>query len=162
MSVQPIIIKSLRDFVGDSELDNALCPVRCLHRYIVRTSDPHILKGRVKLFIPHSATSVAELSAAALSSYIKSAVVTAYQNVQPELHEQFKVNAHQIRLLSASIAKASNVSLDIILRSGQWQSSSTFTDFYLRSLAVHSDSLFSLGPIAVAQTKVLPGRLPLD
>jgi hypothetical protein len=152
--VQPIVIKYLKDFVGGEELDITLCPVRCLHRYVQRTSDDHTLKRRLKLFIPHSSTLVSELSGASLALYIKAAVSTAYQHVDADLQKQFRVNPHQLHLLSASIAKASNGPVEDILKSGYRQSHSTFTEFYLRCPAVHSDSLFS-------QIKV-SGRQPLE
>ena len=37
-----------------------------------------------------------------------------------------------------------------------WRGQTTFTDFYLRSLASVSDDLFSLGPLVVAQSVAVP------
>ena len=74
----------------------------------------------------------------------------------------YRVNSHQIRLLSSSLAQASHVSTEDIMTACSRSNQSTFTTFYLRSLATYSDSLFSLGPIVVAQTVVEPGIRELD
>ena len=37
-----------------------------------------------------------------------------------------------------------------------WRGQTTFTDFYLRTLASFSDDLYSLGPVVVAQSVAVP------
>jgi len=49
-------------------------------------------------------------------------------------------------------------SLESIMSAAFWLGQTTFTNFYLRSLSPHSESLYSLGPIVAAQTII---ALPL-
>ena len=93
--------------------------------------------------------------------FIKQTVITAYSCCDKSDRALAQVNAHQLRLLASSLAFDSKVSIDDIMNACSWASSSTFSSFYLRSLETHSDSLYSLGPLSVAQTVVLPGRKKL-
>jgi integrase len=157
---EPVLIKALQGFVAAQHSDIFLCPVRALSVYLDRTKP---LQGaRKKLFLPLSGKKDQEISPDGIARLIKSAVIEAYNHTDGAGETLFKVNSHQLRLFSSSLAHASKVSCEDIMTACSWSSESTFTNFYLRSLASHSDSLFSLGPLSVAQTVVQPGARELS
>ena len=127
-------------------------------RHLRRTK---ALQGRrVCFFLPLSQKD-RNVSGADIAFFIKQAVILAYSTCDSSDRALAQVNAHQLRLLASSLAHASKVSVEDILNACSWKASNTFTSFYLRSLESHSTSLYSLGPLSVAQTVVLPGRKEL-
>ena len=113
------------------------------------------------LFFYHSPRMFRMYPAPTSSFFIKQAVIEAYSTCDSSDRALAQVNAHQLRLLASSLAHASKVSVEDIMNACSWASSSTFSSFYLRSFESHSTSLYSLGPLSVAQTVVLPGRKEL-
>ena len=102
------------------------------------------------MFIPFIDKCVNELTAIGLSNLFKNAIKQAYISASTELCKEFKINLHQARLLSHSLGRAFNVPLETVLQNGHWAHHSTFTDFYLRSMSVFVDDLYSLGPLVVS------------
>ena len=96
-----------------------------------------------------------------MANFIKQAVVEAYKASTSKVLFKERVHSHQIRLLFASIAHASHVTTEDIMSACSWSSETIFTRFYLRSLVTYSDTLFSLGPLKVAQTMVAPASYDL-
>jgi integrase len=158
---RPIVLRSFKNLVGTKNEDRFLCPIRALRVYIKRTKVPDIERQREKLFLPLGDNIRSELTSNGLKNLLLTAIQEAYKAVDPNLARNFDLRLHDFRMLSHSLASASGVSLETILASGRWKRRSTFTDFYLRSLAIYADNLFSLGPIAVAGTVVRPGTVPL-
>ena len=66
------------------------------------------------------------------------------------------MRAHEVRALAASWALLNGSSFQEVMSAAFWRGQTTFTDFYLRSLASHSDGLYSLGPVVVAQSVAVP------
>ena len=155
----PLFLPSLGQVTGSADPDIFLCPVRCLNEYLRRTDI--IREGRKRLLLPYNISLKNELSPQGLNFIFKKAILLAYSHLDRGTAREFKINLHQARLLSHSLAIASNVSLEQVLRSGHWAAQNTFTSFYFRSLAVVSDELYRLGPIAAAQSRTHPS-LGLD
>ena len=156
----PLFLSSLSTIISKSEPDYSLCPVRCLKYYLARTESPEVHKGRRRLLLPANLENLNELTPQGLSLIFKRAISAVYSTIDSPTVQGFKVNIHQARLLSHSLAAASNVSLDSILSSGHWASHNTFTSHYLKSLAVYSDELYKLGPLPAAQQTVCPVAFP--
>lgn len=160
-STKPIVVRSFKNLVGIDSVDRFLCPIRALKVYLHKSNKPSILRERKKLFLPLNKTSNQEITTVGIKNLLLSAIQEAYRAVDPKLGSNFDLRVHDLRMLSHSLAKASGVSIENILTSGRWKSKSTFTNFYLKSLAVYAENIFSLGPISVAGSVVQPGCKPL-
>ena len=66
-----------------------------------------------------------------------------------------KIKPHEVRALSASWAFFNHVPLQDVLRAAVWRSETTFSSFYLRSMAKQADGMSQLGPIVAAQRVVM-------
>jgi hypothetical protein len=148
----PIVIPALPNSVGNQEL----CPVRTLLKYISVSSSLRP-SGSNRLFIPIK-KGLSDISAKTISSWLCQTVKLAYQSASPEILSRVQVHAHEIRALSCSWAIFNSSSMSEIMSAGYWRSDSTFYNHYLRSMPLHSDSLYSLGPLVAAQTVVFPPR----
>ena len=83
-------------------------------------------------------------------------VKNAYDSSSSDSRNLYHIKAHEVRALSASWALFNGVPFSDIMAAAFWRSHTTFTDYYLRSLSLYSDDLFSLGPIVAAQSIVQP------
>ena len=137
--------------------DRFLCPLRALRLFLSKTKAPGILQGRTSLFIDLEANSGQRLSAHAHKSQVIATIEEAYSAMDRGLAAEFKLRMHDMRMLAFSVASASGVSLDTILSAGKWKSHSTFTTFYLRSMALLAGTLYSLGPLSLPGSVVQPG-----
>ena len=155
-STRPFVVEALKRHVSRESEDRLLCPVRALQAFVDRTKDPAFLAGRTRLFLPLG-DSKGNLSAHSHKVQIITTIEEAYAAMDMRLAEDFKLRMHDLRMLSFSLASASGVTLDTILTAGRWKSHSTFTHYYLRSMAVYADSLFSLGPVSLPGSVVMPG-----
>jgi len=155
-SGRPFVIRSLTNHTGKDSTDRFLCPVRALRVFLRKTGKPGFLKGRDRLFLPLDENK-ADLSAHGHKSQLIAAIKEAYAAMDLRLAEEFSLRMHDTRMLAFSLASASGVSLESILTSGSWKSHTTFTNTYLRSMAVYADSLYSLGPLSLPGSVVQPG-----
>ena len=150
--LKPVVIPALKPFLGeDLQDDMTLCPVRALRYYLDRTKD--LRKEKHLLFISFKPGFKNDIKKATISSWLKHTILTAYESVKPDLSEQVKPKAHDVRAMSASLAFKGGVSLEEVLNSCFWKSHNTFTSFYLKDLAWQStaDSDYKLGPVVAAQ-----------
>ena len=76
----------------------------------------------------------------------------AYKSSGQVILDKFQVKAHDVRALASSWALFNNASLNEVLSAGFC----SFVSHYLRSMSVHADNLFSLGPIVSAQRVNFP------
>ena len=95
-----------------------------------------------------------EITASTISYWISKTIRKAYDNSNKDLQTLSSVRAHELRALSASWAYFNGVPMNDIMQSAYWRGHSTFSDYYLRSLANQADDLYSLGPIVVNQQVV--------
>lgn len=151
---QKMIIPSLIAFTGKDIPDYKLCPVRALKSYVTKTSDPSVRKGRDRLFIPFNKEDDRDLSVRTISVWICKLIRRAYENTNKEMLSISNVKAHEVRALATSWAYFNKVPFTEIMQAAYWRGNTTFANFYLRSLANHSDDLYALGPIVSAQQVV--------
>ena len=138
-------IKSLVQFAGHDLPD-----------YKDRTKDPAVRWGRRKLFIPFNST----------DQDIKS-VHMDHQHHQEspwdadeETMTLANVTAHEVCSIATSWAVFNNAPFDDMMQATDWTGRSTFQTFYSRAMAAHTEGLYDLGPLVVAQNVI--GRPPLE
>ena len=130
-----------------------LCPVRALKAYMEITADPVFVNNQEILFLPLNHTF-------SLSPYqLSNALHFCYSQLADTHLTDFHTNFHQIRSVSASLAKLGKTPLGQIVLAGRWKSVSVFTDFYMKSSAYFLESLYGLLPLVVCNTNV---QLPQD
>ena len=151
---QPFTIPSLANSCGSEDPDRTLCPVRALKHYLARVKS--IRKGRKRLFIP--TVGDGDICKSSISRWIASVIRRAYKDLSPACVRLLKIKAHELRALSTSWAFINRSPLEEILRASYWKSSSTFSNFYLRSFAQQTDNISALGPLVAAQ-HVINARL---
>jgi hypothetical protein len=151
---QPFVIPSLSKAEGKSVSGMKLCPVRAVRQYLKLTRP--IRGKRKRLFIPCRGDR--DLAKATLSRWIILAIRRAYRSVSSNDCTRLKVKAHEVRAVSASWAFANRVSLDQVMATASWRSHSTFSNFYLRSLASQSSDIYSLGPLVAAGRVIGPSE----
>ena len=146
----PLIIPSLSAVCGRSDHDRYLCPVRAIKFYLKATESLRV--NRSRLFIPLKGSK--EISAATISRWIGSAIKFAFQNLSDDEIQSLQIRPHELRALSSSWAFLNHTPLEEVLRAAFWRSETTFSSFYLRSLATQKDNLNQLGPLVAAQRVV--------
>ena len=92
-----------------------------------------------------------DLSIKTISTWICKIISLAYESSGQVILDTFLVKAHDVRALASSWAVFNNASLNEVLSAGFWRGERSFLSHYMRSMSVHADSLFSLGPIVSAQ-----------
>ncbi len=149
-------IPALTPFLGpDLDKDALLCPVRALLQYLSRTKGSR--GDRKLLFVSYKKGFKTEIKTATISSWIKKCILLCLDLENNVPQGPFKVKAHDVRALSASLAFNAHVPLERVMESCTWASSNTFTTFYLRDTALLQEHLSRLGPIVLAQT--VTGRI---
>ncbi len=148
-------VPSLGPSVGqDSAEDLLLCPVRCLMCYMKRTKG---LRGdRRLLFLSYKKGFKKDIRAGTVSSWIKKCILTCLDIEGALPPGPFKVRAHDVRALSASLAYNANVPLERVLEACTWATHNTFTSFYLRDVTLLQENLVRLGPLVLGQSVVVP------
>ena len=150
MSVAPVVIPALAPTLDRTlKSDRSLCPVRALRYYLDKTSD--IRQGKELVFVSFKKGFDKDISPATISSWIKQTVILCYELSDHHAHTLHQVKAHDVRAFAASKAFQSGVSLDQILSACHWKSHNTFTQFYLKDVALADSELFHLGPVVAAQ-----------
>ncbi len=132
--------------------DISLCPLQCLFIYLDKTKG---LRGTRKLlFLSYKKGFKQDIKAGTISSWIKKCILLCLDldgNVPPG---PFKVQAHDVRALSASLAYKANVPLERVMEACTWATHNTFTSFYLKDVCLLQDDLCRLGPLVLGQTVV--------
>ncbi len=147
---KPLVIPSLsKTLSAGLEEDRLLCPVRALRFYIDRTKD--IREGKKKLLVSFKNNFKGDISRATISHWIKKTILLAYEKTSEEDWKVLQVKAHDVRGLAASWARISNVALEEIMLACTWKSHNTFTQYYLKDLALIQEEMLKLGPIVAAQ-----------
>ena len=148
-SVAPevITVPSLANACGPRDADRLLCPVRALKFYLKRVAP--LRGGRKRLFIPVQGS--ADISASTISRWITNTIKRAYEALTERDLSFMHIKAHEVRALSTSWAFINHTPLHDVMNAAVWRSETTFSSFYLRSLASQTDELFSLGPTVAAQ-----------
>ena len=149
-SVAPVVIPALAPTLDRSlKSDRSLCPVRALRYYLDRTSD--IRQDKQLVFVSFKKGFDKDISPATISSWIKQTVILCYELSDHQAHTLHQVKAHDFRAFAASKAFQSGVSLEQILSACHWKSHNTFTQFYLKDVALADSELYHLGPVVAAQ-----------
>ena len=107
-----------------------------------------------RLFIPIK-KGVSDLSVKTISTWICKTISLAYESSGQVILDKFQVKTHDVIALASSWALFNNASLKV-LSAGFWRGESSFVSHYLRSMSVHAENLFSLGPIVSAQRVNFP------
>ena len=106
------------------EPDTLVCPVACLQNYLTRTdpfrSGPRCKRLFLGLISPHD-----PVSSESISRWIKS--VLSRSGIDTSIYA-----AHSTRGAASSAAVRAGVSIDTVLRAGNWSRQSTFERFYYR------------------------------
>ena len=144
-------IPALADFSGDSK-DRFLCPVRALRLYLAKSQ--HVRKNKKLLFLSVNKGYSQDISKNTIAQYIKKTILLAYQQSSDKDIALSNCTVHEVRKLSASVAYRYNVSLSDIMDACCWKSHNVFTNFYLRDLALQTDSLYKLPAFVCAQKKL--------
>ena len=138
-----VSVKALRETKNTPELNNSLCPVRCLKYYIKKIKDLNLTPS--SLFVSPSKPS-REMSKNGMSFFIRDTIISA----NAVYEEGGPVKAHDLRGIATSMAFRLNVSLTDIMKAATWRSPSTFSNFYLKKVAYSSKGWSALGPFVAA------------
>ena len=153
-----IRIRALSTILGpDLPDDRKLCPVRSLKAYLARTKS--FRKGQKRLFISYQENRQADISKNTISAWVKKLIKFTYQAGNSKACQLSGHPVHDIRGMASSWAFRGTVAVDDILKACTWSSHTTFTDFYLKDMTEVKEGLLCLGPLAVAQTVVLPSNV---
>ena len=148
-----IEIPALTTSLGPSLQEDAKnCPVRALRLYMERTRG--LRKERKLLFISFASNISREISASTISFWIKKCILFCYQLAEHPTDASFRVKAHDVRALAASLAFVNRVPLQSIMNTCSWASHNTFTSYYLRDLAWNSGEGYKLGPLISAASAI--------
>ena len=148
-----ITFSKLSNFCRKSDnFNRMLCPVGAVKIYLNKTKS--LRKHRKRLFIPTQGDQ--DLAKPTFSRWVKYAIKYAYGSISKNPNRLFKPRAHELRAFSASWAYMNYISLEEILKSGVWSSSSLFASHYLRDFREQTENLRAMGPIIAAQ-KVVGG-----
>ncbi|CAG2239319.1 unnamed protein product [Mytilus edulis] len=134
--------------------NQVLCPVRALLVYLASSAKLRSA-GSSRLFIPIK-KGISDISAKTISTWICNTVILAYKSASSEVLVKHQVKAHEVRALASSWNIFNSSSMSEIMSAGFWRSDSAFYNHYLRSMPLHCDNLYSLGPLVAAQQVVFP------
>jgi integrase len=150
--LKPITFPALTKLLDASmQEDRSLCPVRAIKQYLQLTKESR--GPRRKLFIAYKAgwDNTKEIHANTVSTWIKKVILMAYENASEEDKRVMKVTAHQVRGMAASWALHRNVAMEAVMDACSWKAHNTFTQYYLKDLALISEEMYHLGPVIAAQ-----------
>ena len=146
-------IPALYDFAGPDLPDRKLCPVRALRYYIHRT-DQFRTSEKKALFISLNKNHQGDITSNTLGSWIKNVIKLAYQNAQDSDLTLAKATAHEVRALASSTAFQTNLSMKEINAACYWRGHSTFSNYYLRDLAISQEDELKMPNVVAASFKV--------
>ena len=147
-------VPALYDFAGPDLPDRYLCPVRSL-RYYLHKTDYIRTPEKKALLISHSPNHKGDITSNTVANWIKNVIKLAYHNAQQDDLKIAKVTAHEVRSLAASTAFSQNLSFQNINQACYWRGHSTFTNFYLRDLAMEQNHELQMPNVVAAATKVI-------
>jgi len=160
-ALKPIKIYCLCDVLPEKEKeDRALCPVRCLKKYLETTKKARKdRKDRRLLFIPLTKKK-GEVHKNTLSSWVRKLILFCYQNPSEAACELLGTRTHDIRGFAHSLTFNANVPVEDLLQAGSWKSHTVFTSHYLKDLTeIDTETLLRLGPIVAGQKIVLHSKI---
>ena len=132
--------------------DCSLCLVRALKIYLAKTEDKR--KNKELLFISYKDGHKGNLHMNTLSSWVRKLIHHIYKTAEREVLPLANGRMHEVHALAASQAFRGIVDMEDILSVCLWASHSTFTDFYLREIALLTEGLHRLGPIIATQRSI--------
>ena len=139
-------LKNLSELVG-RESERALCPVRALKFYLNRTKG---LSNRSNsLFCSYRKPSKA-MTKNGISFFLRDIIKKAHCWISEDMYSSLKVRAHDIRGVATSVRFQKNMSIADIIQSATWRCASTFSNFYLKDVAIVYDDILALGPVIAA------------
>ena len=147
-------VPALYDFAGPDLPDRLLCPVRSL-RYYLHKTDYIRTPEKKALLISHYPNHKGDITANTVSNWLKNVIKLAYQSAQPDDLKIAKVRSHEVRALAASTAFKENRSYQSINKACYWRGHSTFTNYYLRDLAMEQNYELQMPNVVAAATKVI-------
>ena len=119
---QPIFLPAL---VKEDDALHPLCPSTAVDEYL-RLSDKYRSKEQGRLFISYQEGQVKDVTTQTISSYIRQAIILAYENSAPGLLSDLEVRPHSVRSVAASLRAIRSSSLDEVLSVGTWTSTNAF------------------------------------
>ena len=137
-SVAPVQIPALAPAVG-----------RALRFYLKKTVD--LREGKKLLFVSFKKDFQKDICSSTISSWIKQAIQLCYAQAEDKTIEFHQVKAHDVRALAASRSFQGGVLVDQIMSACHWKSHNTFTNFFLKDLALADRDYLYLGPVVAAQ-----------
>ena len=152
-------IPALYDFAGPDLPDRYLCPVRSL-RYYIHKTDYFRSPSQKALFISHSKKVTKEITVNTVANWIKNVIKLAYHTSNTQELTLAKTSAHEVRALSASVAFQTNQSCANINKACYWRGHSTFTNYYLRDLAMEENYELHMPNVVAASKKVITKPKP--
>ena len=124
---QPIFLPAL---VKEDDALHPLCPSTAVDEYL-RLSDKYRSKEQGRLFISYQEGQVKDVTTQTISSYIRQAIILAYENSAPGLLSDLEVRPHSVRSVATSLRAIRSSSLDEVLSVGTWTSTNAFIKYYL-------------------------------
>ena len=152
-SPRSFTIPALYDFAGPDLPDRLLCPVRSLRYYLHKTK-PLRTKHKRALFISFDPKHQGEITTNTLANWVKNVIKHAYDSSDEEQQDLGRVTAHEVRALSASVCFRKNLSIQAINKACYWRGHSTFTNYYLRDIAMHRNGELHLPNVIAASHKI--------
>ena len=150
-ALKPVFIPAL---VNDNSDNDLLCPVICLNKYLSRSAQ-YRAENQKQLFISWQRNCTRDVRLATISSYIKQAVLLAYNLVDDDTVKATKVIPHTVRHVATSLKAWRFCSLNDILEAGSWVSPNTFISHYLTDFTTDTMSgLSSLGGFVAGGTQI--------
>ena len=150
-ALKPVFIPAL---VNDNTDNDLLCPVTCLNKYLSRSAQ-YRAENQKQLFISWQRNCTRDVRLATISSYIKQAVLLAYNLVDDDTVKATKVIPHTVRHVATSLKAWRFCSLNDILEAGSWVSPNTFISHYLTDFTTDTMSgLSSLGGFVAGGTQI--------
>ena len=146
-------IPALYDYAGPDLPDRKLCPVRAI-RYYLHKTDQIRTPEKKALFISLNKNHQGDITTNTLASWIKQVIKLAYQNADDEDLTLARATAHEVRALSASTAFKFNLSMQAINSACYWRGHSTFSNYYLRELAITQADELKMPNVVAASFKI--------
>lgn len=145
-----ILVPNLAKTVKFNDFNRLLCPVRALKRYL-KVTEP-IRKNRKRLFLPLKGNH--DITKGSISRWISYTIRLAYKKLSKSKLALLKIQAHELRALSASWSYLNKIPVEDVIKAAVWSSRSTFAKFYLRDMNTQGENLRLMGPVVSAQKTV--------
>ena len=145
-----ILVPNLAKTVKFNDFNRLLCPVRALKGYL-KVTEP-IRKDRKRLFLPLKGNH--DITKGSISGWISYTISLAYKKLSKSKLALLKIQAHELRALSASWSYLNKIPVEDVIKAAVWSSRSTFAKFYLRDMNTQGENLRLMGPVVSAQKTV--------